>query len=449
MIHRRVLIRATLAALTAWVMPAVAVPPEWPDGALIEGQPLRPVLPADAIPAIDAPVHVSAAEASFFDGGEPVIGVVVNGEARAYSLAQLDWHEVVNDELGGATDRRHLVTGGPRGRRVRSPASRRSGGRLRRVGAALAPGPGALRPPDPDSLEPGGTPGDRRTPCRPRTRKNRLGDHRMGGLAPASSGVDRPGAAAGGRLGTPRSRVGRPGNLDRGSGMAPRPAAGSFATVNEAAMQKATAERPERCSNAAARAGAVSSVSRFVQMGPCRFGGEDLVKAQGLGKSLELVLVEHPPDHVFLGRCVDLGPPGELVDPLSRHDPAGLGEDGRALRSPPWRGPGSRGAGPRGRCPVDDLAADRAPQRGSPAARAASMRGRRPAVGGRPGGRGRSALRREGAEIEGGIVQTSQAPCRRNRAGDHGRGGRTGRRPPTPGSFPAPGAGWRVRQDRR
>ena len=32
---------------------------------------------------------------------EPVLGVVVNGEARAYSMWHLDAHEIVNDVLGG------------------------------------------------------------------------------------------------------------------------------------------------------------------------------------------------------------------------------------------------------------------------------------------------------------------------------------------------------------
>jgi hypothetical protein len=33
--------------------------------------------------------------------GEPVLGVVIGGEARAYSLWQLDAHEIVNDQIAG------------------------------------------------------------------------------------------------------------------------------------------------------------------------------------------------------------------------------------------------------------------------------------------------------------------------------------------------------------
>ncbi len=32
---------------------------------------------------------------------EPVLGVVVDGAARAYSLWQLDHHEIANDEIAG------------------------------------------------------------------------------------------------------------------------------------------------------------------------------------------------------------------------------------------------------------------------------------------------------------------------------------------------------------
>ena len=32
---------------------------------------------------------------------EPVIGLVINGDARAYPLRILIWHEIVNDVVGG------------------------------------------------------------------------------------------------------------------------------------------------------------------------------------------------------------------------------------------------------------------------------------------------------------------------------------------------------------
>jgi hypothetical protein len=60
------------------------------------------LLPRDAIPAIDNPVFHSAAEANdFYDPDELVIGVVFNGDARAYSVPFLSNHEIVNDTVGG------------------------------------------------------------------------------------------------------------------------------------------------------------------------------------------------------------------------------------------------------------------------------------------------------------------------------------------------------------
>jgi hypothetical protein len=56
--------------------------------------------PRDGIPALDAPHTVSAQEAPWKEE-EMVIGVTWNGEARAYPLAVLVWHELVNDSVGG------------------------------------------------------------------------------------------------------------------------------------------------------------------------------------------------------------------------------------------------------------------------------------------------------------------------------------------------------------
>jgi hypothetical protein len=56
----------------------------------------------DGIPPIDEPKFVGFAEADeFLDPGEPVTLVVVNGDARAYPLQILIWHEIVNDVVGG------------------------------------------------------------------------------------------------------------------------------------------------------------------------------------------------------------------------------------------------------------------------------------------------------------------------------------------------------------
>ena len=60
------------------------------------------LLPPDAIPAIDNPGFLTPEEADdFYDSDELVMGVVFNGDARAYSVPHLSRHEIVNDEVGG------------------------------------------------------------------------------------------------------------------------------------------------------------------------------------------------------------------------------------------------------------------------------------------------------------------------------------------------------------
>lgn len=58
------------------------------------------ILPKDAIRAVLKPEFVSVAEAEVTDDAK-MIGVVMNGEAHAYSAILLNSHEVVNDTVGG------------------------------------------------------------------------------------------------------------------------------------------------------------------------------------------------------------------------------------------------------------------------------------------------------------------------------------------------------------
>src|SRR5712692_1324723 len=60
--------------------------------------------PRDGIPPIDQPKFVSPAEAgAWLKDQEPVIAFELNGNARAYPLQILIWHEIVDDEVGGVT----------------------------------------------------------------------------------------------------------------------------------------------------------------------------------------------------------------------------------------------------------------------------------------------------------------------------------------------------------
>ena len=63
---------------------------------------IRTVIPRDNIPAIDAPKFVSVdAAAGWLEDVEPVVALDIAGDARAYPLQILTWHEIVNDEVGG------------------------------------------------------------------------------------------------------------------------------------------------------------------------------------------------------------------------------------------------------------------------------------------------------------------------------------------------------------
>jgi hypothetical protein len=55
----------------------------------------------DGIPALDRPRFLPAAHVTFLRPREPVIELVVHGQARAYPLQILVWHEIVNDRVGG------------------------------------------------------------------------------------------------------------------------------------------------------------------------------------------------------------------------------------------------------------------------------------------------------------------------------------------------------------
>ena len=56
--------------------------------------------PKDGIPAIDDPQFVAAKDAEFLVDDARVLGVERNGVAKAYPVAILNWHEIVNDRFG-------------------------------------------------------------------------------------------------------------------------------------------------------------------------------------------------------------------------------------------------------------------------------------------------------------------------------------------------------------
>ncbi|MEW5961272.1 MAG: DUF3179 domain-containing protein [Chloroflexota bacterium] len=65
-------------------------------GELLSGGP-----PRDGIPSIDSPQFVKPSQAeAWLAGNEPVIVLEIDGNARAYPLQILTWHEIVNDTVG-------------------------------------------------------------------------------------------------------------------------------------------------------------------------------------------------------------------------------------------------------------------------------------------------------------------------------------------------------------
>lgn len=59
------------------------------------------LLPRDGIRAILNPQFITPAEADRYTADEPVLGVSINGDSRAYSIPFLSGREVVNDTVGG------------------------------------------------------------------------------------------------------------------------------------------------------------------------------------------------------------------------------------------------------------------------------------------------------------------------------------------------------------
>lgn len=111
--NRRALFRFAVGAALVWLGP-----PPRPSGAVERFRaawprtdftrrtvPLEEIRdggpPKDGIPAIDAPRFLDAAAVRDLDPREPVIGLDIAGDVRAYPLRILIWHEIVNDVVGG------------------------------------------------------------------------------------------------------------------------------------------------------------------------------------------------------------------------------------------------------------------------------------------------------------------------------------------------------------
>lgn len=56
--------------------------------------------PVDGIPSLSRPKFIAATQARYLEPSDRVIGVVIEGAARAYPLKVLNYHEAVNDQIG-------------------------------------------------------------------------------------------------------------------------------------------------------------------------------------------------------------------------------------------------------------------------------------------------------------------------------------------------------------
>ena len=76
--------------------------PEFPEPLVDPGEVISGGPPPDGIPPIDNPSFISIDDANqWMTDNEPVVFLEIEGEARAYPVQILIWHEIVNDTVGG------------------------------------------------------------------------------------------------------------------------------------------------------------------------------------------------------------------------------------------------------------------------------------------------------------------------------------------------------------
>ena len=71
--------------------------PDWsiPSCQVFDGGPGK-----DGIPSVDGPVFFPVTNTEYLSDDDLVIGMTMDGEIKAYPHPVLDWHEIVNDEIG-------------------------------------------------------------------------------------------------------------------------------------------------------------------------------------------------------------------------------------------------------------------------------------------------------------------------------------------------------------
>ena len=84
-------------------VPSALRDPENPDHPepLVDLSEIQGVVPPDSIPALEDPDFEPAADVDWLPDAEPVLALEINGDARAYPLRVMTWHELVNGTVGG------------------------------------------------------------------------------------------------------------------------------------------------------------------------------------------------------------------------------------------------------------------------------------------------------------------------------------------------------------
>ena len=97
-----------LALLVSWPLLVKVVNSALPNNGFDLSNSLVPVEqihhggpPRDGIPALDKPRLIPSAKADFLKPDDRVMGVELGGERRAYPIRILNYHEIVNDTVGG------------------------------------------------------------------------------------------------------------------------------------------------------------------------------------------------------------------------------------------------------------------------------------------------------------------------------------------------------------
>ena len=74
--------------------------PQWPASLIPVDDIISGGPPPDGIPPIDTPRFQTASSVDWLSCNEPVLSLVIDGDARAYPVQVMTWHELVNDTFG-------------------------------------------------------------------------------------------------------------------------------------------------------------------------------------------------------------------------------------------------------------------------------------------------------------------------------------------------------------